>query len=115
MAYEDAPPETLTILHHAEALANVPAKRRVRFPARIRTADGLADIEVDEIDTSHGAFDYESMLPGDVDAFEVIAREALDAGVGQTATIGSAPSHLFEAEKLVTFAVAWMETRFASP
>jgi aminoglycoside 3-N-acetyltransferase len=107
-----APLETLTVLHHAEALANVPEKRRVRFPARVRTADGLADVEVDTIDTSRGAFDYDAVAPPDVDAFEVIAREALAAGAGQVVQIERATSHLFEAEPLVSFAVAWLEERF---
>ena len=108
-----APLETLTILHHAEALANVTEKRYVQFPARIRTAAGLADVEIHTIDTSRGAFDYDALGLGDVDSFEVMARDALAAGIGQTVQVANAASHLFEAETLVTFAVAWLEHRFA--
>jgi aminoglycoside 3-N-acetyltransferase len=121
-----APLETLTILHHAEALARAPNKRRVRFPARVRTPDGgLADVEIDEIDTSRGAFDYDALdlgkacpaCPdeggeGRVDFFEVIARDALAAGIGQAVQIAGAASHLFEADALLRFAVAWLERRF---
>ena len=108
-----APLDTLTILHHAEALANVPEKRRVQFPARIQTPTGPADVGIDVIDTSRGAFDYDSLDLGGVDAFEVIAKEALAAGVGRTVQIASATSHLFEADALVAFAVAWLERRFS--
>jgi aminoglycoside 3-N-acetyltransferase len=108
-----APLETVTIFHHAEAIANVAEKRRVRFPARVRAADGVADVEIDVIDSSRGAFDYDALALGDVDAFEVIARNALAAGVGQAVQIAGAASHLFEAVELVSFAVRWMEERFA--
>lgn len=110
-----APLETLTIFHHAEALADVPDKRRVRFPARVRTTTGVADVEVDTIDTSHGAFDYDTLALGDVDFFEVMARDALAAGIGRSVQIAGAASHLFEAEPLVAFAVNWLEERFAPP
>ena len=121
-----APLETLTILHHAEALARAPNKRRVRFPARVRTDDGVEDVEIDVIDTSRGAFDYDALElgiacpacpdeggEGRVDSFEVIAREALAAGIGRRVQIAGAPSHLFEADELLRFAVAWLEQRFA--
>jgi aminoglycoside 3-N-acetyltransferase len=107
-----APLESLTILHHAEAMANVPEKRHNRFPARIRTADGFADVEVDEIDTSRGAFSYETVLPEGAIDFDVIGHEALAAGVGRTVTVASATSHLFEADRLLAFGVAWMERSF---
>jgi aminoglycoside 3-N-acetyltransferase len=108
-----APLESLTIFHHAEALARVPEKRRVRFPARIRTPAGIIDVEVDEIDTSRGPFPYETILPDGAVDFDVIGRDALAAGVGRAVQIASARSHLFEAEPLVTFAVDWLEARFA--
>jgi len=107
-----APLETLTILHHAEAIAPLPRKRYVRFPARVRTAAGVADVEIRTIDASQGAFDYGAFEPLGVDAFEGIAREALAAGVGRTVRIASATSHLFESDRLVAFAVDWMEQRF---
>ena len=80
-------------------MADVPNKRRVRFPARVRTAEGVADVEIDVIDTSRGAFDYDSLELGGVDFFEVIARDALATGIGQAVKILGAASHLFEAER----------------
>lgn len=110
-----APLETLTILHHAEAIARVSKKRMARFPARIRTDAGTADVEVITIDASRGAFDYGEYERQGIDGFEAVARDALAAGVGRTVQIGSATSHLFEAPELVAFAVAWMEQRFGTP
>jgi len=39
----------------------------------------------------------------------VMARDALAAGVGQTLQVANAASHLFEADDLVRFAVAWLD------
>jgi aminoglycoside 3-N-acetyltransferase len=107
-----APLETLTILYHAEAIARVHQKRHVRFPARIRTTDGVVDVEIDDIDSSRGAFDYDSVSSSELGAFEIIAREALAAGVGTRMRVANAESHLFDAAPLVTFATTWMEQRF---
>jgi aminoglycoside 3-N-acetyltransferase len=110
-----APLETLTILHHAEAIANVPEKRMARFPARLRSDEGVADLELVTIDASRGAFDYGDYERQGMDGFEAVARAALAAGVGRTVQIGGAASHLFEARALVQFAVAWMERQFSPP
>jgi aminoglycoside 3-N-acetyltransferase len=102
-----APLETITLLHHAEAIARVPRKRRVTFT--VATAGG--ERTYTDIDTSDGAFEYER-LGLDVDPFEAIARAALEAGIGVRGLVGSAASHLFPACELTAFAVAWMEERF---
>jgi aminoglycoside 3-N-acetyltransferase len=99
-----APLDTITLLHHAEAIARVPGKRTVTTRVAGRT---LVDI-----DTCDGAFDYAS-LGLDDDEFAVIARDALAAGVGGRGRVGDATCHLFPARELVGFAVRWMEERFA--
>jgi aminoglycoside 3-N-acetyltransferase len=106
-----APLETLTLLHHAEAIARVAAKRRVTF--RVRVVEGGREVErtYTDIDTSEGAFPYERLGLG-ADAFEAIARAALDAGLGVSGRVGEGESHLFDAAPLTAFAVAWMEERF---
>jgi aminoglycoside 3-N-acetyltransferase len=103
-----APLDTVTLLHHAEAIARVPSKRRVTFTVRL--PDG--DRTYTDIDTSSGAFPYES-LGLEEDEFAVISRAALDAGVGVSGEVGSASCVLFPAGSLVEFAVGWMEARFA--
>jgi aminoglycoside 3-N-acetyltransferase len=103
-----APLETITLLHHAEAMADVPDKRTITY--RIRLASG-EEREYTDIETSQGAFDYASLdLPAE--DFEVIARAALDAGIGVRGRVGEGESHLFPAPELLRFGVAWMEERF---
>jgi aminoglycoside 3-N-acetyltransferase len=109
-----APLETLTLLHHAEALADVPNKRRVTYRMPILRDGVTVWVELHDIDTSLGAFPYERVVPDGVDAFEVIAREALEAGVGTAGRVGEAECYLFDAASLVRFAVGWMEDRFRS-
>jgi aminoglycoside 3-N-acetyltransferase len=107
-----APLETITMLHHAEELAAVPNKRSVHYSAPVRTPGGIEWREVHDINTSTGAFPYGPVV-GDRDSFEVIAEEALAAGIGRERPIGESRSVLFPARELVSFAVAWMESHFA--
>jgi aminoglycoside 3-N-acetyltransferase len=102
-----APLDTVTLLHHAEAIARVPSKRRVTFVVRL--PDG--DRTYTDIDTSRGAFPYES-LGLEQDEFAAIAGAALEAGVGARGVVGSGECVLFPAAELVEFAVGWMEARF---
>jgi aminoglycoside 3-N-acetyltransferase len=103
-----APLETATLLHHAEAIARAPGKRTVTY--EIALADGTTRSYTD-IETSHGAYPYER-LGLEADEFEVIARAALDAGIGVRGQVGQADCHLFPAPELTAFAVAWIEARF---
>jgi aminoglycoside 3-N-acetyltransferase len=106
-----APLDTVTLVHHAEAIAGVEPKRRLTY--RVAIADGARVTErtFTDIDTSAGAFPYEE-LGLEEDAFAAIARAALAAGIGIRGRVGHAESHLFPAPQLTTFAVAWLEKRF---
>jgi len=107
-----APLETITLLHHAEELARVPNKRCVTYRAAIRAGDEVEWRTIHDIDTSKGAFNYEPIVPRDKDAFEVIAADALGAGIGIAGKVGDADSSLFPAPRRVKFATAWMEKHF---
>jgi aminoglycoside 3-N-acetyltransferase len=108
-----APLETLTILHHAEALVDSPEKRSVTYRIPIREGDAVVWKEVRDHDTSdRGAFPYERFVEPGRDAFDLIGTEALEAGCGRLGRVGASASHLFEADALVRFAAAWMEERF---
>jgi aminoglycoside 3-N-acetyltransferase len=107
-----APLESITLLHHAEERARVANKRIVEYSCPIRTATGVEWIRIEDIDTAGGALPYERVV-GDRDSFEVIARDALDAGIGASGRVGDGDSHIFGARALLDFAVAWMEERFA--
>jgi aminoglycoside 3-N-acetyltransferase len=107
-----APLDTVTLLHHAEAIARVPRKRRVTFEVRVAQDGDVVKRTYTDVDTSDpGALPYEE-LGHEEDAFAVIAREALAAGIGVRGRVGQAECHLFDAGPLTRFAVAWMEERF---
>jgi aminoglycoside 3-N-acetyltransferase len=109
-----APLESITLLHHAEAIAPVDGKRRVTYRMPVLDAEGRTTWrEFNDIDSSNGAFPYEDLGLG-VDAFEAIARDALAAGVGAGGGVGHSTSFLFPAKGLVDFAVSWMVERFGT-
>jgi aminoglycoside 3-N-acetyltransferase len=103
-----APLDTVTLLHHAEAIAAVPRKRHVTYRVRVAGEDRTYT----DIDTSQGAFDYDALGLAE-DPFAVIATSALAAGIGVRGRVGAADCVLFPAPELVAFAVRWMEERFA--
>ena len=106
-----APLDTLTLLHHAEAIASAPGKRTVTFEIPVAVAGGIEQRTYTDIDTSRGAYPYERLgLPGD--EFEAIAGAALEAGIGLTGSVGEATCHLFPAPELVRFGAAWIDDRF---
>lgn len=120
-----APLDTVTLLHHAEATARVPAKRRVVYEMPIRDEAGAVVWRTfRDINTATGAFPYEQvaaevattpgMAHGD-EVFAAVARQALAAGIGVSGLVGEATSHLFPAAPLHTYAERWLERRFGPP
>jgi len=107
-----APLETITMLHHAEALAQGRGKRFVTYRSPVLADGERVWKEFRDIESDTGAFPYEEIITTGVDPFEVIGTAALAAGVGVTGKIGEATSHLFDAPELVRFAVDWIEQRF---
>ena len=104
------PFDSVTLLHHAECLADVPDKRVVRYRMPV-LVDGLRRwAEVEEFDTCDGIRDW-----GGVDYFVAIVEEYLAAGHGRTGLVGAARSYLFDAPELTAFGVAWMEREFGAP
>ena len=116
--------DTLTLLHHAEATAQVPHKRRVVYRMPLLDGDRTVWREFHDIDTALGAFPYQEVAeeiaatdgirPGE-EAFAAIARRALAAGIGRTGRVGGADCALFPARELHGFAVAWLEHHFGRP
>jgi len=111
-----APLETLTILHHAEALVDSAEKRFVTYRIPVLEGGHLVWKEVQDHDTSsRGAFPYERFAPPGRDAFDLIGADAVEAGCGKRGRVAEATCHLFEAKPLVDFAVTWMQDRFGNP
>jgi len=101
-----APLDTMTLLHHAEHLADIPGKRVKRCEVPFATDGGVEWRMVEEYDTS------EPVVAGLADDyFGAIVEEFLAGGEGTTGTIGGAPAALVPADRIVAFAVDWLERR----
>jgi aminoglycoside N3'-acetyltransferase len=95
--------DTVTVLHYAEYLAPIPAKRRVRRHRIVAGREGPALRVVDCLDDSDGIVDH----PGE-DYFAVILREYLATGRGSRGVVGRAASELVDAADIVEYGAAWM-------
>ena len=103
-----SPLSNVTLLHHAEHLAEVPNKEIVRYWAPI-LRDGVKTWgQIEEFST-------EGCLPwyGPTDLFETIVRDYLQEGRGNVGRVGAAQSYLFDAADLTAFAVGWIEEQFS--
>ncbi|MFI5710594.1 aminoglycoside 3-N-acetyltransferase [Kribbella sp. NPDC051620] len=98
-----APLDKLTLSHHAEAIADVPGKRRRTY--QMPTQTGLREFTT--IDTFYGVLPYSEELP-----VGQLARRALEAGAGTRSMIGRAETHLFAAEPTVDAIVEHLEERW---
>jgi aminoglycoside 3-N-acetyltransferase len=103
-----APLRSLTLLHHAEAIARAPGKRRWSYSLPFATAAGPRWRTLHDIDSEHGPFPYGEAGVGE------IAEAALAAGVGVSGRVAAADCHLFGAVELVAFATRWLEECFGS-
>lgn len=106
-----APLDTLTLLHHAEALADAPNKIFVSYEMPIDVDGERMWRRFSDIDSENGAFDYSAVVAPGEDPFGVIGEELLRAGFGRTGQVGAARSHLFEAADVVDFGVRWIEEK----
>ena len=108
-----APLETVTLLHHAEAIADVPGKRRVSYEMPMMVGRKRVWQTFSDINTEKGALPYENVL-GEEDYIEHIARSALAAEAGSSGSVGEATAYIFDARRLVDHAVRWIEQNFAA-
>lgn len=98
-----ARPDTTTVLHFAEYLAEVPDKRRVRRHYRVRGPDGPVTRAVECLDDEHGIVDW-----GGEDYFALILEAYRTTGRPATGPVGRAPSELIDAADIVAFGANWM-------
>ncbi len=92
-----APLDTMTLLHHAEHLADFPNKRIRRYETPILVDGQTVWRQFEEFDTSNAP----DGLPEDY--FATIVTEFLATGNGRSGTIGAASSVLVPAPAIVTF------------
>lgn len=100
-----APLETITLLHFAEHLADLPDKRVVEYRIPVLRDGERVWVECREYDTGTPPVPWE----GEGDYFEIIARQALADGRGVAGPLGHGEGHLFDAAGLVELGVRWME------
>lgn len=103
-----ADPETVTVLHYAEYLAQVSGKRRTRWDYVVAREDGPRHVWIECLDDSKGIVDW----PGE-DYFALITKAYLATGGAQRGVVGRAPSELFDAAAFAAFGASWMEKNFA--
>lgn len=107
-----APLDTVTLIHHAEAVARVPNKRRVRYRVPVLENGTRRWRTFSDIDTGDGILPYERVL-GREDYIGYLVRTALASGIGRRGPLGDGIGHVLEARPLVGHAVAWLEETFA--
>jgi len=103
------PFDSVTLLHHAECLADVPEKRVVRYRMPMLVGGERRWVDVEEFDTCDGIREWE-----DGDYFVALVEDYLAKGHGKRGQVGAARSFLFDAEELVRFGVEWMEREFGA-
>ncbi len=96
----------ITLLHHAEHLANIPDKKVDRYSMPVLVDGQKVWMDFEEYDTTLGIVDRPDNY------FETIANEYLAIGHGRTGKVGSADAFLFDAAPLSAFGVQWMEEQF---
>jgi aminoglycoside N3'-acetyltransferase len=103
-----ADPETVTVLHYAEYLAQVPDKRRTRWDYVVQGAEGPRHVWIECLDDSNGIVDWQGE-----DYFALITKAYLATGAARQGVVGRAPSELIDAAAFAAFGAAWMEKNFA--
>jgi aminoglycoside 3-N-acetyltransferase len=102
-----APLDTMTLLHHAEHLADLPGKRRIAIEYPLASPQGTVWRTVEEFDTG------DPVVPGPPeDYFRLIVEDFLATGTGTRGRVGNADSVLVDAAAMVAFAVTWLESRY---
>jgi aminoglycoside 3-N-acetyltransferase len=104
-----APLDSMTLLHHAEHLADLPGKRVITIEYPLATAHGTEWRTVEEYDTAG------PVVTGPAeDYFKQIVEDYLATGAGRRGKVGHADSVLVDAADIVPFAVAWLEERYGA-
>lgn len=99
-----APLDTMTLLHHAEHLADIPGKRRQHYDMPLLIDGRTQWRRIEEFDTS------DPVVEGlDDTYFADIVEAFLQAGPGKRGTVGDASAVLVPAADIVAFAVKWLK------
>ena len=105
-----ANPDTVTALHYAEYLADLPDKRRTRWDYMLASADGPRHGHTSCLDDSAGIARWDGE-----DYFAVILAAYLALGRHRQGMVGNAASELIDAADITAFGARWMEAHLAPP
>ena len=99
-----APWDTMTLVHHADHLANLPDKRLLHYEVPFATPGGVEWRFIEEFDTG------DPILEGmPEDYIDQIVRAFVTNGGGQKGLVGRAASLLVDAKPVCAFAISWLE------
>lgn len=101
-----ANPDTVTLTHYAEYLAEVPNKVRVR--RRYMRADA-GEVWIEGLDDTDGIAEWPHG-----DYFEQIYLDFRASGAVKTGLVGHCCAELLEAQEFVAFAVRWMNRELSA-
>ncbi len=105
-----ADPDTVTALHYAEYLADLPDKNKVRWDYVIAGPDGAPrHVWTDCLDDSEGIVHREGE-----DYFASILSAYLALGRHREGVVGEAKAELIDAADIVRFGARWMEENLAT-
>lgn len=108
-----APLKTMTLCHHAEAIARVGGKRYRDYRMPIKTTAGTTWRDYHTLDTFYGALPYWDRPDLAIEsAAGNLADQAVSAGAGTAAQIGFATVWLFDSGAVVRAATTWIEQHF---
>lgn len=106
-----ANPDTVTLLHLAEYLAEIPVKRRVVRHHKVVLPDGSTAIRtVSCLDDTDGIVEWDGE-----NYFAVLLGDYLTRGRAITGKVGAARSELIDAADLLDHGVSWMSDHLARP
>nr|WP_115713735.1 aminoglycoside 3-N-acetyltransferase [Cupriavidus taiwanensis] len=103
--------DALTVLHYAEAIAEIPGKRRVTYEMPLQGADGQAVWKAAEDFDSNGILDCFA-IEGQPDGVETIARAYVPLGRHTEGQVGCAHCYLIDARDIVAFGVGYLEQHY---
>jgi len=106
-----APLDTVTLVHHAEAVARVEGKRRVAWRCPVVLEGRREWRTLEDIDTSAGALPYEE-IAGGLDYVEYFVRAALGQGAGRSGPLGAGTGYVLDARRLTESTVELIESAF---
>ncbi len=102
---------SVTALHYAEAVADIPNKRWVTYEMPMLGRDGEVAWKTASDYDSNGILDCFA-IEGKPDAVETIANAYVKLGRHREGVVGFAQCYLFDAQDIVTFGVIYLEKHF---